>query len=102
MDSLSNPDCVGVVAEPQSSFSAGEQSVSWVVERVCAGAVLHRIATAQRGFVWLLVPDERFLRPEIGEAAAADPSLVTMDGPVGRVCWAFRSRTEVFGRGEDA
>ncbi|MEJ7745233.1 MAG: hypothetical protein WKF61_00445 [Luteimonas sp.] len=95
MDMLAKAVVDGVVEELPSSLSAGgSEAVRLVVERVCAGGTLHRIATAHLGFVWLLMPGGISLRPEVGEAAAADPSLVSNDGPVGRVCWEFRSRKD--------
>ena len=85
----------GVVEEQHSPFSAGgEEAVKRVVERVCAGGALYRIATAHSGFIWVLMPGGAVLLTEVGEAAAADPRLVSDDGPVGRVCWEFRCRTQ--------
>ena len=75
------------------AVSAGGMGASDVVALVCAGdAELHRIASAMLGFTWLLLPMGVVLPEAIGEAAAADPRLVSDDGPVGRVLWIFRSR----------
>lgn len=103
MDTLSGSVVEGVVEEQPPSFSAGgARTTLQVLERLHAGGVLHRIATAQSGFVWLLMPDDIVLRPEVGEAAAADPSVVSEDGSVGRVSWEFRSRKALFDHADAA
>lgn len=85
----------GVVEEQQQTFSAGGyEAVRQVVERVSAGGILFRIATAHQGFIWVLMPGGEQLEPEVGEAAASDPNLVSDDGPVGRVSWEYRWRKE--------
>lgn len=84
----------GVVVERSSApLFAGGLDASGVVDMVCAGsAELHRIASAQLGFTWLLMPLGRVLPEAVGEASAADPRLVSDDGPVGRLVWIFRAR----------
>ena len=94
----------GVVEErSHRHLSAGGLTASGVVDQVCAGsAELHRVASAQLGFTWLLMPLGRVLPDAIGEAAAADPRLVSDDGPVGRVVWIFRARKTGENNAEDS
>jgi len=93
MDMLAIGVGEGVVEEQQPFFSAGgEEAVMWVVDQVCAGGSLYRIATAHAGFIWILMPSSALLRTDVGEAAAADPRLMSDDGPVGRISWEFRCR----------